>query len=144
MPKSSDSAGTASASSTALASPAESHGRRITSSDQRSQKLVSRSRFGRTRRYSPPVKETIRPGSSARRPSSAISAGSSVTAEMIDSATTTIAPIASEWIAVESIRNSPASEISTVTPEKTTVAPDVRIATSSACSRVLPACSSSR
>ena len=63
---------------------------------------------------------------------------------MIESATTTIAPIASEWIAVESIRNSPASEISTVTPEKTTVAPEVRIAVSSACSRVLPACSSSR
>ena len=59
-------------------------------------------------------------------------------------ATTTIAPIASDRMTVELSRNSPAKETSTVMPEKTTVAPEVRIATSSACARSLPPATSSR
>ncbi len=90
------------------------------------------------------MKLTIAPRLSARSPSIVINAGSSVTAPMIAIATTTIAPIASERMTVELIRNRPASETMTVMPEKTTVAPEVRIATSSASSLVLPSCRSSR
>ncbi len=90
------------------------------------------------------MKLTILPRPSTRGPAQAISAGSSVIAPMIEIATTVIAPIASERIAVESSRNRPASQTITVTPEKTTVAPEVRMAVSSAAARSLPACSSSR
>src|SRR3954451_10023933 len=55
-----------------------------------------------------------------------MSTGSSVTAPRIDTATTTIAPIAIDRIVVESTRNSPASEMIAVTPEKTTASPEVR------------------
>ncbi len=100
--------------------------------------------LGRTRRYSEPVKLTILPRSSIRRPARLISPGSSVTAPMMAIATTTIAPIASERMTVELIKNRPARLTITVTPEKTTVAPDVRMAVSSASSRLLPAWISSR
>jgi hypothetical protein len=58
--------------------------------------------------------------------------------------TTTIAPMASDRITAESSRNSPASDTTTVMPENTTVAPDVRIAMSSASPRSRPAWISSR
>ena len=80
----------------------------------------------------------------ARRPKSEIRAGSSVTAARIAIATTMIAPIAIDWMTVESTRKSPASETITVTPEKTTAIPDVRIATCSASSRLRPSRISSR
>ena len=73
-----------------------------------------------------------------------MSAGSSVMAPRIAMTTTTIAPIAIDRMTVESSRNSPASETTTVRPEKTTVAPEVRIAMSSASSRCAPFSSSSR
>ncbi len=59
-------------------------------------------------------------------------------------ATTTIAPMASDRMTVELSRNSPAIEIRTVTPEKTTVDPEVRMATSSASARSRPRWISSR
>ena len=90
------------------------------------------------------MKLTILPRPSTRGPAQLISAGSSVTAPTMAIATTTIAPIASERITVESIRNRPASETTTVMPEKTTVAPEVRIATRSASSRECPSWISSR
>ena len=132
LPYSSDSAGIARTSRIAAARAADSHGRRITRAVQRAQK----SPF--PRRTSAPVTLMTRPRSSARRPISAISAGSSVTAPSTAIATTTIAPMASDRMTVELSRNSPAIEIRTVTPEKTTVAPEVRMATSSACARSLP------
>ncbi len=138
----SDSAGIASTSRIVAAPIADSAGRRITSSVQRAQNCGSPA--GLRRRSSAPVALTTRPGSSARRPSSAISAGSSVTAPSTAIATTTIAPMASDRITVEFRRNSPASDTSTVMPEKTTVAPEVRIATSSASARSVPRCTSSR
>ena len=59
-------------------------------------------------------------------------------------ATTTIAPIAIERIVLESIRNSPASEMTTVTPDTNTARPEVRIAVARAVSGSAPLCSSSR
>ena len=69
-----------------------------------------------------------RPRAYARRPSSRISTGRKVIAARIETATTTIAPMAIERIVVESTRKSPASEIITVTPLKSTATPDVRSA----------------
>ena len=131
--------------------PAQSAGRRISASVQRFQKSprgpappsVAGGRRA-TLRARAPVALTTRPRRSRRSPSTAIRAGSSVTAPRTAIATTTIAPIAIERITVESSRKSPASEMTTVVPEKTTVAPDVRIATSSAASRPAPRASSSR
>ena len=77
-------------------------------------------------------------------PSRLISAGSSVTAARIETATTTMAPMAIERIVVESTRNSPPREMITVTPEKATATPDVRSAIARACSGSRPARTSSR
>ena len=71
-------------------------------------------------------------------------AGKRVTAPRIEKATTMIAPIAIERSTLELIRNSPASEIITVTPEKATAMPDVRMATRRASTGSSPATTSSR
>ncbi len=84
------------------------------------------------------------PGSYARWPSVAISAGSRVTAARTATPTTTIAPIAIECAVLELIRNRPARAMITVTPEKATARPEVRIATVRASSSDAPALISSR
>ena len=86
----------------------------------------------------------ILPRSASREPKALISAGSSVIAPRTAIATTTIAPTAIERIVLELIRNSPASEISTVMPENATARPDVRMAVVRASSAVAPLWSSSR
>ena len=67
-----------------------------------------------------------------------------MTAARIDTATTTIAPMAIERIVVESTRNSPARETITVMPENSTAMPDVRMAIRRAASGSTPARTSSR
>ena len=62
----------------------------------------------------------------------------------METATTTIAPIAIDRIVVESTRNSPASESITVTPEKATAMPEVRMAVRRASAGSAPARTSSR
>src|SRR4029079_1101812 len=92
----------------------------ITAADHFSQKVGVPGGLGfagLNRRYIDPVNVTILPFLSARSPSMAISAGRSVTAPMIAIATTTIAPIASERMTVELIRNSPDRHTIPVTPE---------------------------
>ncbi len=86
----------------------------------------------------------ILPRSDSRFPNAVISAGSSVVAPSTAIATTTIAPTAIDRMVLESMRNSPASEISTVTPENVTARPEVRMAEVRASSTVAPLCSSSR
>ena len=62
----------------------------------------------------------------------------------MDTATTTMAPMAMDRTVVESTRNSPASEIITVTPENRTAMPEVRMAIRRATSGTTPARTSSR
>ena len=135
----SESAGEAISSISTVAPIANGSGRFISALVQRSQKPGPS--FATFLRRSRP---TILPGSLTRLPSTAISAGSSVTAANTAIATTTIAPTAIERTTVASIRNSPASATITVTPEKTTAMPEVRIAASRASSWVSPALNSSR
>ena len=86
----------------------------------------------------------MRERASTRRPSSAISAGSSVVAASTATATTSIAPSAIERIAVLSSIHSPASEMITVNPENSTATPEVAIATARASCCERPAAISSR
>ena len=67
-----------------------------------------------------------------------------MTAASTETATTMIAPMAIERIVVELTRNSPASEIITVRPEKVTARPEVRSAILRASSGAAPARTSSR
>ena len=129
------------------------HGRLMTSAVQRCQNVPFRLSGcvdpGRRRRFfhwratsSRTVVTRLR--AYARRPSSESSAGSRVTAVRIASATTMIAPVAIDRITVESTRNSPASAMITVRPEKTTAMPEVRIAILRASSGSRPSRISSR
>ena len=77
-------------------------------------------------------------------PSTAIAAGRNVIAARIATATTMIAPIAIERMVVESTRNSPASEIITVTPLNATARPEVRMAIRLASTGSAPSRTSSR
>ena len=79
-----------------------------------------------------------------RRPSTAISTGSSVLAASTATATTSIAPSAIERIAVLSTIHRPASEMITVSPLNRTASPDVAIAMPRASSGGRPAATSSR
>jgi hypothetical protein len=122
-----------------------STGRRITASVQRCQKPGSPGA-----RRGPPRPRSSRPGSSqrarvtVRRPSRAISAGSSVIAVSTAAPTTSMAPSAIERIAVLSIIHRPASEMITVRPLNSTARPDVASATPRASSCDRPAATSSR
>jgi hypothetical protein len=113
LPKSSDIAGTASASSTAAVRSAETQGRRVTAAVQLSQKPrrcrsgsvePRRRRRVRAIRISRPKITPRRPRAYARLPSTFIRTGSRLTAARIETATTMIAPIAIERIVVESTR----------------------------------------
>jgi hypothetical protein len=70
--------------------------------------------------------------------------GRNVALASIATATTRIAPIAIDRIAVVSMRNRPAREAITVTPLKSTASPEVAIAVARASSGSLPAWISSR
>jgi hypothetical protein len=147
VPHFSDSAGIAMISSVAVASDADSTGRRMTVFVQRVQKgarFGSAARFGRTLRHWRSTHVMIVPRSETRLPSSTMSTGSSVIAASTAIATTMIAPMAIDRIVLESMRNRPASEIRTVMPEIVTARPEVRIAASRARAGSRPLCSSSR
>ena len=112
------------------------HGRRMTRAAQAVQN-------------GPPLSTSVAQGSrtrsrSTRRPASASSAGSSVTAASTAMQTTRIAPTASDRIPFTSIANRPASETATVVPLKTTALPDVRSARRRASCGSAPSASSPR
>jgi hypothetical protein len=139
-PVSSDSVGAASPRSTAAASSSDSTGRRMTRRVQRAQKSRRR-KTSRARRPSAPAN---RPGATARRFISAISAGSSVADASMETATTRIAPSAIERIAWFGTSHSPASDSITVIPEKSTATPDVAMARARASAGARPSRTSSR
>ena len=84
------------------------------------------------------------PPGRTRSPSIAISAGSSVVAVRIETATTVIAPSAIERSAWLSTIQSPASETITARPEKATARPEVASASARASSQSRPSRRSSR
>ena len=97
----------------------------------------------KTRRTKPRTLATTPPGST-RSSSIAISAGSSVVAVRIETATTVIAPSAIERSAWLSTIHRPASETITARPEKVTARPDVASASARAASWSRPRARSSR
>ena len=108
-------AGTDMATSTPAARTAETSGRRMTRSriaDHTRESVLLRLAMRRRRRFPPSI----------RSPSFESSAGSTVTEASMDTATTTIDPIASEAKSFEPVKNMPAMAIITVMPEMSTVA----------------------
>ena len=110
-----------------MATAAEVTGRRVTAALQRRQSRC-------------PVRRVAY----ARLPSSRISSGSSSTATATAIVTTIIAPAAMDRSAVFRTSRSPASEMTTATPEKITATPEVDIALTRAVSGSLPDATSSR
>jgi hypothetical protein len=128
------SAGNASASSTAALASAEISGRRMTAS---------------TIRVQPPRSRLKRPANgirplSTRSPSADSAAGSTDSEPSTETATTRIAPVASETNVGEPARYMPAIAIITVRPETNTARPEVAAAASRAASGDLPERRSSR
>ena len=127
--------GEAITSSTAVAARNELSGRRITAPVVRCQK--------------PPPDGLPVPKNGIRQrstfgPSRWSSAGRRVAAASTATATTIIAAAAIDWTARTGMINTVPSDTSTVSPEKTTAVPDVRMARTTASSRATPAASSSR
>ena len=91
-----------------------------------------------------PTRDRRRPGSQARRPSSRSSGSRSVVEASTDTATTRIAPSASERSAELSIVQIAASDAITVAPENMTARPEVASARARAVSGSRPARISSR
>ena len=152
VPVSIESTGMASRSRTAAEPVAASHGRAMTRRVQRSQKpgrsVPAAAAPGCGRRKSRCLtkrrtRATIPPGIT-RSPSIAISAGSSVVAVRIETATTVIAPSAIERSAWLSTIQRPASETITARPEKVTARPEVESASARASSQSRPSRRSSR
>ena len=130
-------AGIAIATSTAVASTADSSGRRSTRSTMRDQIPILATRSRRR----------PRPGTrpfSTRSPSTDRTAGSTVSEPSIATATTTIVPVANEVKVAAPAKYIPAIAIITVMPETSTARPDVAAAASMAASLSLPAARSSR
>ena len=129
-------AGIARATITAVASPADSQGRRRTRSmilDQipmRATRALIRVRPGMW----------LRP---RRCPTRESTAGSTVSDPSIATATTRIEPVANEVKTEESARYMPAMAVMTVRPDTSTACPEVAAAASSAASLSRPAASSS-
>ena len=137
VPMSSCSAGSAIATSSPVASTAESSGRRSTRSTMRDQMPI---RATRARRRPSPGTRPL----STLSPSTDSTAGSTVSEPIIATATTTMVPVANEVNVGAPARYMPAIAIITVKPETRTARPDVAAAASMAASLSLPAARSSR